>query len=163
MISLQPETTAWGAYFPPRHHALYEAMGFTKRWPNFSFEELCCKGTGSLRVHYDTLDNLQRLRTMLGQPIEVYSYYRSPDYNRQVGGAEDSQHLLGRALDTPLLNGNIAGRMKLVHIATLCGFRGFGFYKGFNHIDTGRSRFWFDKHMERFGDEDIKRTEIYPH
>lgn len=130
------------AYFPPGFEHLYEQMGFTKRWPHFTFQELACKGTGSLRVHYETMDKLEKLRQFYGGPIVIGSYYRSPDYNRSIGGAEASYHMLGRAVDTPILNGSLEGRMKLCHLATLAGFRGFGLYGSFTHIDTGRTRFW---------------------
>lgn len=149
-VPMKPSSNEWSAYFPPGFEELYEQMGFTKRWPNFTFAELACKGSGSLRVHYETMDKLQYLRNLYGGPIPVNSYYRSEEYNRQIGGAEASLHMAGRAIDTPLLNGNIAGRMKLVHLATLAGFRGFGMYEKFTHIDTGRTRFWFQGEFAQF-------------
>lgn len=42
---------------------------------------------------------LDTLRAEIGAPIRVLSGYRSPDYNRAVGGAAASQHLDFRALD----------------------------------------------------------------
>lgn len=132
------------AYFPPGYEQLYIDLGLAQRWPHFTFKELACKGTGSLRVHYETLDKLHKLRLAYGGPLIVNSYYRSPDYNRQIGGAPASFHMLGRAVDTPTLNGTLEGRMKLCHLATLAGFRGFGLYGSFTHIDTGRTRFWTD-------------------
>lgn len=141
-VPMKPSSTEYGAYFPPGAEALFNDGPWAKRWPHFSFAELRCKGTGSLRVHYDTLDNLEALRRLYGGAIPIYSYYRSEEYNRQVGGAEHSMHLAGRAIDTPLLNGDMAGRAKLVYLATKAGFTGFGFYGGFNHIDTGKARFW---------------------
>lgn len=152
MVPMKPSSNEFSFYFPPGSEALYAAMGFDKRWANFTFAELCCKGTGSLRVHYETMDALQTLRNYYGGPIAVTSYYRSEEYNRQVGGAEASMHLTGRAVDTTTLNGNMAGRAKLVHLATLARFRGFGFYKGFTHIDTGRNRFWCEDDLPLFGD-----------
>lgn len=149
-IEMKPSSTEWGAYFPPGAEQLYEDMGLARRWPHFSFAELACKGTGSLRVHYETLDKLEYLRRLYGGTIPVNSYYRSPDYNRQVGGAPASLHMAGRAIDTPILNGNAVGRIKLVHLATVAGFRGFGLYQGFTHIDTGRTRFWMGKDFEQF-------------
>ena len=42
---------------------------------------------------------LEPLRQAWGQPIFVTSGYRSPALNRAVGGARNSQHLLGQAAD----------------------------------------------------------------
>lgn len=162
-VPMKPSSDQYGAYFPPGSEALYEQMGFTKRWENFTFAELMCKGTGSLRVHYETMDKLQRLRYMYGGSIRIDSYYRSAEHNAKVGGAEASLHLTGRAVDTPLLNGNLAGRMKLIHLATVCGFRGFGLYETFTHMDTGRTRFWVGDNEEKFGTGSIMDWEYYPH
>lgn len=163
-VPMEPSSNAWSAYFPPGFEELYDSMGFNRRWPSFKFSELCCKGTGSLRVNYETMDALQTLRYAVGGPIIVYSFYRSEEYNRQVGGAEDSLHMAGRAVDTPLFNGNLVGRAKLVHLASSKGFRGFGFYKNFNHIDTGRTRFWDETgQLELFGDGTPSTMEIWPH
>lgn len=43
--------------------------------------------------------NLQVLRTEIGRPIRINSGYRSPEHNRRIGGAAESQHVLGRAAD----------------------------------------------------------------
>lgn len=46
------------------------------------------------------VDNvLQPLRDMYGRPITVNSGYRSPVVNKQVGGAKNSQHIRGEAVD----------------------------------------------------------------
>ena len=42
---------------------------------------------------------LEPLRQAWGQSIFVTSGYRSPELNRAVGGAHNSQHLLGQAAD----------------------------------------------------------------
>lgn len=42
---------------------------------------------------------LQPLRDKLRRPIIVTSGYRSPELNRLVGGAKNSQHVLGQAVD----------------------------------------------------------------
>jgi uncharacterized protein YcbK (DUF882 family) len=39
------------------------------------------------------------LREGLGQPIRISSGYRSPSLNRAIGGAKNSQHTTGEALD----------------------------------------------------------------
>jgi hypothetical protein len=46
-----------------------------------------------------TAQGLERIRTLLGHPIHVNSGYRSPELNRAVGGATNSQHCLGLAVD----------------------------------------------------------------
>ncbi len=46
-----------------------------------------------------TLEILERLRAEILSPIVVHSAYRSPSYNRAVGGASQSQHKQFRAID----------------------------------------------------------------
>lgn len=46
-----------------------------------------------------TAAELERVRTLLGYPIQVNSGYRSPDVNAAVGGSSRSQHVAGEAVD----------------------------------------------------------------
>ena len=71
---------------------------------NFSLSEFDCKDgselpTALLPNVLDLADNLQVLRGYLGVPISINSAYRSLDYNREIGGATNSQHLLAKAAD----------------------------------------------------------------
>lgn len=80
--------------------------------PHFSLEEMCRSETAakrgidnfpSLEV-VDSLRNLcvnilEPLRAKIGFPIVVNSGYRSPELNKLVGGARNSQHMLGEAVD----------------------------------------------------------------
>jgi uncharacterized protein YcbK (DUF882 family) len=71
---------------------------------NFSLSEFDCKDgselpTALLPNVLDLADNLQVLRDYLGVPISINSAYRSLDYNRKIGGATNSQHLLAKAAD----------------------------------------------------------------
>ena len=43
--------------------------------------------------------NLQVLRDALGKTIFITSGYRSPQHNKKIGGAKDSQHVKGMAAD----------------------------------------------------------------
>lgn len=43
--------------------------------------------------------NLQVLRDYLNEPILVNSGYRSPAYNKKIGGAKNSMHTQGKASD----------------------------------------------------------------
>jgi len=44
-------------------------------------------------------ENLQILRDKINMPITVISGYRSPKYNRKIGGARKSQHMKAKAAD----------------------------------------------------------------
>ena len=109
------------------------------RWANFSPEEIACRGDGTVRINEAALDKLQALRVQLGVPLIVHSAYRSPDYNRQVGGAEHSMHLQGAAFDISMANHDPDA---FEAAARAVGFTGFGYYPrpDFMHIDIGRAR-----------------------
>lgn len=71
---------------------------------NFKLSEFKCKdGTQvpeNLKENVQKLaNNLQVLRDHIGKPIRVISGYRSPKYNRRIGGAKKSQHMFAKAAD----------------------------------------------------------------
>jgi len=111
------------------------------RWPDFSPQEMACKGTGKLMLDPDAMDKLQSLRTRLGKPLIITSAYRSPEHNRNVGGAKSSYHMKGVAFDVRQDNHNPA---EFLAAAKEVGFTGFGTYpkSGFIHVDTGPARKW---------------------
>lgn len=148
-MDFQSVVNSYSAYFPPGTEHEYYRRNYGRRWPSFTFKELASRGNGALLVNFQTMDCLQKLRDLYKGPIAVSSYYRDPDYNTKVGGAPESKHMFGQAVDTPTLNGDIGGRAKLVHLATLAGFRGFGFYERFTHLDTGPMRFWTEGDIAR--------------
>lgn len=43
--------------------------------------------------------NLQVLRDAVGKSISITSGYRSPQHNKKIGGAKNSQHVTGMASD----------------------------------------------------------------
>ena len=79
---------------------------------------------------------LQTAREMLGAPIIISSCYRSPAYNKAIGGASQSLHKTFQATDIVATD-----LVKLYHIlATLRAagafLGGLGGYSSFVHIDT---------------------------
>lgn len=71
---------------------------------NFSIREFMCKDGTHVPEHLlfnvrQLATNLQVLRSYLGVPIIVISGYRTPAYNKKVGGAVGSQHLLANGSD----------------------------------------------------------------
>ena len=75
---------------------------------HFTLAEMLRTGTNLPNVPtWEVVDNLRALienvlipaREALGAPIHVNSGYRSPEVNKAVGGAKNSQHVLGEAAD----------------------------------------------------------------
>lgn len=118
------------------------------RWPNFSPEEIACRGTGKVGIDPGAMDKLQALRDRLGAPLMLNSAYRSPEHNRAVGGASASQHLKARAFDVSMANHDPA---EFEAAARAVGFTGFGFYRrnDFIHVDIGPAREWGKRWFDR--------------
>lgn len=76
---------------------------------NFRVREFACKdGADAVFVDSDLVTLLQAMREHFGQPVHITSGYRTPAHNRAVGGAENSQHLYGRAADIRIENVPVA-------------------------------------------------------
>ena len=101
-------------------------------WPNFSPDEIRCRGTGRLIVKPEAMDALQMARDIVGKPLHINSGYRSPEYNKQVGGVPNSYHTQGMAFDISLRN---IDRYELVAALRKAGFTGIGHYPTFVHAD----------------------------
>lgn len=110
------------------------------RWKSFKPQEIACKGDGSIIIDYDAMDKLQAFRDLARTPVIINSAYRSPSYNKRVGGAPKSQHLHGKAFDIQI--SKTLTRAKVHRLAKQVGFTGFGDYNSFVHIDTGNPRYW---------------------
>ena len=114
------------------------------RWKNFSPAEIACRGTGQIKLHPEALDRLEALRNRLGKPLIIRSAYRSPEHNRNVGGAARSKHMDGTAFDIAMSNHD---PVAFEAAAREVGFLGFGSYprSGFIHVDLGPARQWGER------------------
>ena len=103
---------------------------------NFKVKEFICKdGSDKIIIDLHIVEKLQFIRDYINKPIKIISGYRSEKYNQQVGGAKDSYHVKGRAVDIQVDGFDI---YKLAIIAGMTGFSGIGLYKkqNFIHLDN---------------------------
>ena len=119
-------------------------------WPlrHFTPCELATAGSPAkpdhlLTVHWPSALALDALRANLDHPLKVSSAYRSPAHNVAVGGAGRSMHLEGRAFD--VWRETLRDETRFLCEAWRLGFKGFGFYDRFIHIDTGAKRYWDER------------------
>jgi len=112
---------------------------------NFTREEFDCNdGTKVPEKYMCNLqllaNNLQVLRDEIGEPVLITgSGYRTPSWNKKVGGAKHSQHLTASAADINVKNytplelsvfiENLISEGKMMQ-------GGLGVYKGFVHYDV---------------------------
>ncbi|WP_053955088.1 YcbK family protein [Inediibacterium massiliense] len=101
---------------------------------NFKLSEFVCKeGKNEVIYDYRLIRLLQEMRDKIGRPMIINSGYRSPSYNKKVGGSPRSQHVLGKAVDIRV---NGFSPEEIAKIATKMGFTGIGVYKKFTHLDV---------------------------
>ncbi len=84
---------------------------------------------------------VQVIRNFISEPVFITSSYRTFLCNQLSGGAPDSFHLKGMALDFMVRNHKlVADQIRncddLFSLLYSCGIKGFGIYKGHFHIDT---------------------------
>lgn len=114
--------------------------------PHFSLEEVSCHdGTPYPSDWVETrlrplLEAAEWLRDRCGA-LHVSSGYRTPYYNSRIndgkGGAKNSQHCQGRALDLHPIRGPLKALEEWAYEARRAGMiRGIGVYGDFIHIDT---------------------------
>jgi uncharacterized protein YcbK (DUF882 family) len=110
----------------------------TYTFQNFKHDEFRCKCCGKNLIDPGIIHRLQVLRDILRVPIIVTSGYRCERHNSVVGGATDSMHVRGLAVDWTC--------SKLEEAAKLCEnwSGGFHYYpdQKFIHTDIGRKRRW---------------------
>lgn len=113
-----------------------------KRWPNFSADEMGCKcGCGEVWWSPAEFDRAQRLRFGLEREVNFNSTHRCWRYNARIGGAPVSQHKK-IAFDFSLRNITPDELASLQELAIEAGFRTFGLYGTFIHMDSRLGRFW---------------------
>jgi uncharacterized protein YcbK (DUF882 family) len=72
--------------------------------------------------------------------IRINSTCRSKKHNKRVGGAKNSYHLTGRAVDFTVTKGSRKAVLRFLRNNRNVG--GIGVYRRHIHIDTGPRRYW---------------------
>ncbi|NMB81968.1 MAG: peptidase M15, partial [Ignavibacteria bacterium] len=71
----------------------------TQLTKNFKYSEFFCKGKQPPTQYEGNIkrvaEELQKLRDYYNKPIIVTSGWRTPEHNKEVGGATNSYHLRG--------------------------------------------------------------------
>jgi uncharacterized protein YcbK (DUF882 family) len=83
-------------------------------------------------------NRLQVVRDVFDSPIYILSGLRTPEHNALVGGAQNSQHLVGKAAD--IVARNIKPETVRRELVNWSG--GLGSYETFTHLDIGPKRRW---------------------
>lgn len=93
-------------------------------------------------AHSGIAEKLKQIESAFGTRLNVTSGYRDPQRNQNAGGAGNSAHLRGNAVDVTF-NGGVPETLKLIEAASKAGIGGIGVYKaGSVHLDTESRRAW---------------------
>lgn len=112
--------------------------------PNFALAEFACRdGSEYPREWIETRLRplclvLEKLREVVGMPIQISSGFRTYEYNKKIGGAYRSQHVQGTAADV-IVKGyeasEVADVLQTLHDNKIIRIGGLGRYPGFCHVD----------------------------
>ena len=74
--------------------------GNKKLSKNFKVREFACKdGSDEILIDNTLVNVLQHIRNTLGVSLTINSGYRTPAYNKRIGGSSNSMHTKGMAAD----------------------------------------------------------------
>lgn len=88
------------------------------------------------------MDKLEAFREHVGVPVTINSAFRSEQHNKAVGGSPNSQHRHGIAFDIRITSK--LTREKIHWSAKAVGFKAFGDYNTFVHVDDRDTPAYWD-------------------
>lgn len=115
-------------------------QGNVKLSTNFKVSEFACKdGSDVVFIAPELVTVLQKIRTHFGRAVTINSAYRTPTYNRKVGGATGSQHTLGTAADIRIVG--VSPKTVAKYVETIMPTKGgIGIYSTFTHVDVRETK-----------------------
>jgi hypothetical protein len=94
-------------------------------------------------INDDLANKLETIKNEYGKPFKIISTLRDPKHNADVGGAKNSAHLRGNAVDIKLGDRTKEDTLRFIEIASKNGIGGIGVYKpGSVHLDVESRRAW---------------------
>lgn len=109
---------------------------------NFKVREFKCNdGSDVIFIADELVTALQKIRDHFGKTITINSAYRTPAYNKKIGGATYSQHQYGTAAD--IVVSGVKPSEVYAYADSILPNGGVGKYDSFTHIDVRgtKSRF----------------------
>lgn len=114
--------------------------GNVKLSANFKAKEFACNdGSDPIFISPSLVEVLQKIRSHFGKAVNINSGYRTPTYNKKVGGATYSQHLYGTAADIRI-NGVKPKDIAAYAETLLPNTGGIGIYNNFVHVDVRKTK-----------------------
>lgn len=115
-------------------------QGDIKLSDNFKVREFACKDKSDVVfIAPELVQVLQCIRNHFGKAVQINSAYRTPNYNKKVGGATYSQHCYGAAADIRIA-GVSPSKVK-AYVETLMPDKGgIGVYSNFTHVDVRETK-----------------------
>lgn len=113
---------------------------------NFKVREFACKDkSDEVKIADDLVVALEKIRAYFKSPVNVNSGYRTENYNKKIGGASKSQHVLGTAADIQIRG---VSPRSIAQYAESIGLGGIGLYeysgkdeyRSFAHVDVREKR-----------------------
>jgi len=114
--------------------------GTKKLSANFKVKEFACNdGSDPIFIAPALVEILQKIRSHFGKAVNINSAYRTPTYNKKVGGATYSQHLYGKAADIRITG--VKPKDVAAYVETLMpNSGGIGIYSNFTHVDIRETK-----------------------
>ena len=117
--------------------------------PSFRVREFACKdGSDTVYIDEALVAYLQRIRNWAGAEVRITSGYRTAVWNRKIGGAPNSYHTKGQAVDIVVMNKSI---YQVARFAEALGIKGIERNEDSNyvHIDTRKNKYFWRRYNRK--------------